>query len=260
VQHANIVVRTSESDEARIVIRLESDNMSRARDLFADMDFRVERDGDRIVIRSDEPRRMNWRTNMNIEVEARIPAEFDLAMVTTHGDVLIDDLKGRVDVESTHGDVSARSISGSSIAFTTTHGDLEAEDLTAGSVSLETTHGDIMVERVAADEFDASTTHSDVHIGELSARSAIETTHGDVMIRLGEARDLDISTTHGEVDLYLDESMGADLDLRGSEVLLPASANFSGTLKEESARGTFNGGGPRIAVSTSFGEVTIHRK
>ncbi len=50
---------------------------------------------------------------------------------------------------------------------------------------------------------------------------------------------------------------GLELDLRGSDLVLPSGIAFDGTISPNSARGTINGGGPRITAVTGGGTVTF---
>ncbi len=257
VQHSDIEIETTSGSEAHIVVTLESRNMDRAREIFDRMNFRVEKRGDKVILRSDMPRRMNWRTRMNIEVLAVIPSEFDLDIQSTHGDVEVQDLTGNVRLKTTHGDISTGSFSGDSVELRTTHGDVETKDVQGSTVTIRTTHGDIELRSVISDDFEATTTHSDIEILRLTGHSSLSTTHGDVDVRVDDTESLTIRTTHGDIDIVLPAGLAADLDLRGDRVVLPSDSNFSGTLQKKSANGSINGGGADIEVTTTHGTVVI---
>lgn len=223
ILHSDILVRSSDSNEARVIVRLDGRNMSRARDWFDRMNFQVYESGNSIVIRAERPER-NWTSrltgNADIQVEIHLPSRFNLAVRTSHGDVHLPDMHGSMDVATSHGDLRLGRLEGQTMSFRSSHGDIEAEGLMAEDVRISTSHADINVARV-------------------------------------DARTVDLETSHGNILIETRPDLDADLDLEGSPVRLSSDLSFHGDVRKNSVKGRVGNGLSHIRARTSHGSVTL---
>ncbi len=263
VEHADVTVTTGDVDEAHIVITLDSDDLSDARELFEQMDFTVEMVGDEVRVES-KSRDNNWNfnsdRNFDLNVDVTIPEEFNAQMTTTHGDVELGDIVGRVLLNTTHGDVSVGSIEGSEISLRSTHGDIDGESLLSEKVTLNTTHADIEIELVRSRFFSATTTHSDVRVDLLEGKSNISTSHGDIEVSMIDGYAAELTTSHGDVMLYAPTGLTADLDLKGAQVKLGSVFRLEGQAETDHVSGRINGGGAKILARTTHGSIYLRNK
>jgi len=260
VTHADVEIITGDVSEAHVLVTLGSKNMSRAQEIFEEMNFVVEMVGDEVRVESNA-RKNNWSSGWNggfdIDVRVTIPERFNARLKTTHGDVELDDIEGFVELNTTHGDVSAATIRGSEISLRSTHGDIEAESLMSDAISVNTTHADIEIEEVTSKFFSATTSHSDVVIERLSGESDITTSHGDIEITLTNNFSADLKTSHGDVLVYAPSGMKADLDLKGAQVKVASAFSLDGDVKKDRVVGRVNGGGSKIQARTTHGSVHV---
>lgn len=262
VTHADVEINTGDVSEARVLVTLDSHDMTRAVEIFESMNFEVDMVGDELRIESESPRRnwfSGWSGGIDIDVRVTIPERFNARLKTTHGDVELDDIEGYVELNTTHGDISAATIRGSEISLKSTHGDIEARSLTSDAVSLKTTHADIEIGEVTSKFFSATTSHSDIVIEHLSGESDITTSHGDIEISLTDNFSANLKTSHGDVLVYAPSGIEADLDLKGAQVKVASTFSFDGDVEKDSVVGRLNGGGSKIKARTTHGSVYLKK-
>lgn len=257
VQHADIEVETGDFNEAHLTVTVNASTEDRAREIFEHMNFEAFQDGDQVVLKSEPLDEWNWNGRFSIDVHAQIPQEFDLDLESTHGDVELESIDGVVRLNTTHGDVDAERLAGPSISLESTHGEVHANALLTDDLIVRTTHGDISLGAVRTTHFDVVTTHSDIAISELDGGGELQTSHGDVSAGVFKLAGIQIQTTHGDVDLVLPASLGAAVDISAERVELSSSFSFDGMRDKEQATGRLNGGGPKLVVSTTYGEVSL---
>jgi len=257
VTHAEFEIVTGSGNEARVQVILDSRrSMSRAREVFEEMNWRVEqKDGD-IVIVADEIRRWN-NVNIDVDVVVHIPARFNLDLQSSHGDIQLGTLEGDVSILTSHGDVEMVHATGKRIYIRSSHGDIEGGRLDAPVIELQTSHADIELAGVESRQFSATTSHGDVEIKTLSGEADIRTSHGDVDVELAGAAGADVETQHGDVDIYVASGAGRDLDLRGGEVKVSSRLDLNGRVSREQASGSVNGGGAMLRVRTTHGQISV---
>jgi len=264
VQHSDVRIETDATNEARIIITLEGHDMELAQAYFEEMHFTIAQEGNTIHVRTDRSSNHGWSFSGNggahIQVVAHIPRRFDAEIKTSHGNVQLGDLEGSLDLNTSHGDVTATTLSGPLMELTTSHGKVRAEALTSDELRVTTTHGDIQVARVESGYFTAQTSHSDVDIDQLHGPSKINTSHGDIRIRLDQSADTQLRTSHGSIEITAPSNLAAELDLKGERVHLSSSFSFVGTLEKDRAEGRLGAGGARIDAQTSHGDVTIKQQ
>lgn len=260
VNHSDLVVRTSESNKARVIVRLGGRNMSKARDWFERMQFQVYESSDGIVIRAEQPER-NWISRKTggarIEVEIHLPRDYNIVARTSHGDVSVGDLVGRLDVKTSHGDVALGRLDGASIEIQSSHGDIDAYRMAAATIRLSTSHADIHVEEMNARTIDARTSHGNVVLGRTEGDANIRSSHGRIQIGLDKDANAELRTSHGDILIEADRDLNAELDLKGASARISSSLMFDGEVEKDRILGRVGNGASRIVATTSHGSVTL---
>ena len=136
-----------------------------------------------------------------VELEVRIPQDVTLQVVTFDAAVTVRDLRGKVEVDSTSGDILGENLSGT-IALRSGRGDVRAVAC-SGKVRVLGEHGVLSIEN-ARGEVSSSTIMGTIRFaGEPRAGDSIrlETDHGPVRIELGAGSGLELSvnSTSGNV-------------------------------------------------------------
>jgi DUF4097 and DUF4098 domain-containing protein YvlB len=149
----------------------------------------------------------------------------NMTLDTSNGSVHLSDIHGNVDANSSNGSVEVRKVEGR-MSFETSNGSVRAENV-HGGIHAHTSNGSVDL------EFETP------QIGDLTA----STSNGGITVHLPASTNATISAhTSGHDRIYSD----FDVTVRGS-------------LSASRLEGTLGGGGPRIELSTSNGNIRLAR-
>ncbi len=282
VPGADVEISTSEGDGAEIIVLLSGRDMEAAREYFEDLRFEVFQSGSEIVVRTQASRsnRWNWRRKggASIRVIANVPRVFDAYVQTSGGDIDAAELEGRVELNTSGGDITLERAEGDHATLKTSGGDIEVSDVITQYVELHTSGGDIIADRLEAATIEIKTSGGDIRMDACSGdavaktsggRIAVGSMRGDLFASTSGGRievdveetgsgNLELSTSGGNIVISAPSHMAADVSLRGGRVRMDDRFAFNGTLKKQSAHGTINGGGVDIKASTSGGSVALN--
>lgn len=159
----------------------------------------------------------------NIHYYLQVPRETSLDLSTTNGSIRVRAVQGKVDVATTNGDVDVSAVRGA-LGARTTNGEVRLARI-EGSADAATTNGSIAVEMAT-----------------LPARGAMqmETTNGNIALTLPREvhGDLEAQTTNGRVNINY-------------------KLTTEGAITSKSIRGTIGGGGVRIELQTTNGNIDV---
>ena len=235
-----VTVETIRGTTAEVIIEGTGRN---AREVFERRDYQVfHRDGT-LTVRTKPRRNGSWRSERDAEfaVTVRIPERFDASIDLGSGDVRLDRIAGDVTID-------------------TGSGDLQLGDVRGGAIRLDTGSGDVDVDRLDGSSIVIDTGSGEVSVGQLTGRARISTGSGDVELATDGEHALDIDTGSGEVTVRLPRGLDADLVASGGDVRVDRALDFRGTERDRSARGTFGSGGPRIAIDTGSGDISVRSR
>ncbi|MEA2602256.1 MAG: hypothetical protein QOF89_3248 [Acidobacteriota bacterium] len=164
----------------------------------------------------------NNQVNINVNYRIHVPRRAAVDAETVNGGVNLTGTRGKVRVETTNGGIDIKDVQGD-VDAGSTNGGISATRI-AGAVKAGTTNGGIDADLL------------DVPDG---SNLQLETTNGGISVRLPrDARlSVDASTTNGRVD--------SDFEVEGA----PKG--------KRSLKGDINGGGGRLELSTTNGNIDI---
>ena len=256
IEHADVDIQTGSGSSASVTVTLNSRNMDRAREKFERMEWEVYEDGGNVYIKAESPRG-NWNVSMGIDVTVVIPSTFDIDLQTSHGDVEMDDINGKIMLATSHGDVEFATIEGDRLSIRSSHGDISGRSAKAATVELETSHADISINEVEARRVTARTSHADVEISYLGGEASISTSHGDIDVFLTGKENASFETQHGDIEVAMDSGVGAELDFRAPQIRLDRGMTLKGEKTRERVEGSVNGGGRSIRARTTHGSIEL---
>ncbi len=241
VADGDVIVRSHDSDGARVRVYVEARDMDWGREVFERMRFELGASDNGATIEAENPRieRDEWREHrsFSVTIEVDVPRRVSAAVVTHDGDVRLGTLEGTITVETMDGDIGIDRIDGPEVTLRTQDGDIWAESIRARAIGLFTSDGDI-------------------HVGQAAGPVRATTSDGDITVTLASAAETNLSSGDGDISIQLG-NFGSDLDIRGEEVAIVPSSGFDGQRREGWARGQLHGGGPKITASTGDGSVTV---
>jgi hypothetical protein len=186
-----------------------------------DDDDRCSEDG----VRSGNRRGGWWNNRGSVAVTVQVPRGVRLRTSSGNGDVTVSAAVGELSATSGNGDVR---VSGA-----------------AGPVRASSGNGDVII---------ATTT------GPVTASSG----NGDIRVTMDKVEatgDMDFSSGNGEVSITVPSDFAADLiaTTGNGRIVTELPIQIEGTLSKQRLRGTINGGGRRLRMSTGNGGVEIRR-
>ena len=178
--------------------------------------FEIDENNNRISVDTD------WRSNRVVLV-ARVPSRADLELSTVNdGEIIVSNIRGRLQLENTNGPITATGI--------------------AGSVIAESVNEDIRIDftEIANDEA--------ISLGSIN---------GDLTVGLpdGAGAELHIDTAQGEIQSAF------EVDVRPSKPIVERNESRGGVeVRVESVIiADVNGGGPVIRLKTLNGNIAIEK-
>jgi DUF4097 and DUF4098 domain-containing protein YvlB len=214
---------------------------------------------------------------VNVWAVVTVPTELNTDIRTVDGDVLIDELNGKLEIETTDGDIRAGKLLGNSLVLESTDGDVEVRSIDSDDVELSTTDGDLQVKTLSAKRVTVSSTDGDISLPQMeadeitlkcsdgdvdvAARGGVLTAtcgDGDLDVELLDSMEVNLRSRDGDISLVVPRSLGADLDMRGDDISLRGGIKVKGSVSDRRVVGSINDGGPLVKVKTSDGDIRLH--
>ena len=288
---SDVILRAGAGNEARVEVFGKGSDVEEG---FERLNFSVERDGRRLVVKT-ERERDGWfssgsRASFDIVITA--PQRLALSVATSSGDVVVPQFEGALEVATSSGDIELGTMRGpvsvatssgdfqadrveGEVEFNTSSGDFSVDAIRGERVSYASSSGDLEVGRIDADRFEAGTSSGDVsvgtlignahlssssgdiEVGELEGSLSASTSSGDLEARLTKPGAVEISTGSGGVELSAPSSLAADVEISAGSIRIDRAFQFAGEIKRRSAEGQIGGGGQPLRIQTGSGQVVL---
>jgi len=117
-------------------------------------------------------------------------------------------------------------------------------------------------------ELEISTNHNDITLTEVTGPMTVKTVHGEIEAKLSTIKSpLSMVSMHGYIDLSLPASVKANVELQNNwgemftdfDIKMDQSADMK-KLSSSEVRGTINGGGSDIQLSSSHGDIYLRKQ
>jgi DUF4097 and DUF4098 domain-containing protein YvlB len=166
----------------------------------------------------------SWFSNVNVEVEIKVPAKFNLDISTADGDIKCGGITGKAELNTSGGDIWADKFSG---------------------------------------VMNASTSGGNIFLFCRDAQIDAETSGGDIKLEYeGENKGIELSTSGGDIEVKVPQDFTASMELSTSGGDVSCSLNMSNVKKSSGSRliGDLNGGGQKLSAQTSGGDITVSER
>ncbi len=192
-----------------------------------------------------------YRSYMSSKFEVVLPAEFNVDIGTSGGDISVTELKGKVDLKTSGGDIDLVRIDGI-VTAKTSGGDVNVSE-NKQSVTIKTSGGDVKISDVMG-EVDAITSGGDISVENNRAKVSVKTSGGDIELKNIGAKvdahtsggDITVDGTNGVLEV---STSGGDINLKNINDVINAKTS-GGDIE---AVNVING----IYATTSGGDVDL---
>lgn len=210
------------------------------------------------VVGKERDRFFTWHwQSSDIVFRIKVPLNFRPRVNTSGGDVEIRGIHANVRCETSGGNVKLASIVGN-VYGETSGGDVSLRGI-KGDVQAHTSGGDVRVDSVLG-SVNVGTSGGEVVLLRIDGKIFGETSGGNIEARLlGENRGVHLETSGGSISLFVPNSIAANVEAStsGGSVKCDLPILVTGTISEDELHGKVNGGGNRIDLSTSGGNINI---
>ena len=200
-----------------------------------------------------------WRkVRMNVQYNILVPEEYHLNIDTSGGSISVSDLRGGVKMHTSGGSITVGDLEGE-VDVHTSGGSISIGKV-RGGVLARTSGGSITVSE-ADGPVDVKTSGGSIRLNNLrnnvNARTSGGSTHADLTSQLNEPAEL--RTSGGSIQLSIPPGFKAEIDAEtsGGRVTCDVPITVQGALHKTHVKGTLNGGGPKVTLHTSGGNVRI---
>ncbi|MBA4136534.1 MAG: hypothetical protein C0518_04380 [Opitutus sp.] len=261
-----IKVETADVNEVRITARqtFRTDDEAKANELLEDLELTIEQRGNTVVAESRYAKRgPNWFGNwppVTVDFTVTVPRNFNLNMKTSGGDIVVGNLKGNVRARTSGGDLRFARIEGE-IDGQTSGGNVRLEEGTA-SAKLHTSGGNVYVDR-AGGPTSVSTSGGSIELNSVAELLSATTSGGNIYAKITTPikQDTTLSTSGGRVKLSVPSGSGFQLDASTSGGDVDAEGLTltiqKGGIGKSRLIGSVNGGGPKLKLRSSGGDIII---
>jgi hypothetical protein len=259
VPDADFDLRKGAAGTVRVEVRISGRDLERVRGLYEAMNFRAGAEGAGVSLDAQAPDNFDWRAlgGFSIDVRVDLPEEFNVNLRVADGDVRLESLRGKLDVESSDGDVHVGAVRGPEARIESSDGDINVGELVAPRIVIRSSDGDLHADVLDGGDTRLASSDGDIVVGSLSGAAAVATSDGDIRVTIESLGATTLETHDGDITIEAPASLRAELSLSGDEVAVSASAGFEGQRSESRVEGRLNGGGPALSASSSDGSVRL---
>lgn len=264
-----------------VIRRAKTSSREHADELFKDFEitFAQEQNDVRIHARYNHPTSwFHWNTDLDVRFVVNIPAQYNVDLTTSGGDIVVSDLAGQARIRTSGGDVALGRIdglvdahtSGGDISLSGSHapatlstsgGDIKVGDA-ADSLSAKTSGGSIDIRRAGAG-LKAHTSGGSIDIGDAGGAIDASTSGGSISARLSRQPHADsrLSTSGGGITIRVAPTVALDIDAHtsGGDVASDVPVTILGKQNDSSLNGKLNGGGPKLVLRSSGGDIRLQK-
>jgi len=255
------------------------------------LDLSAEQTGNDVAVTAMSKERRSGRERLEGRITVRVPAQYDVdlktsggnltvarlqgstlgktsggnirvtelrgpvKMSTSGGDIAASAIQGDIDVQTSGGDITAANVEGD-VAARTSGGNVEVDNV-VGATRAQTSGGNVVARGARGDtrlQTSGGNISADV-TGKIDAKSSA----GDIRVQLnGPNQGISATTSGGSIELQLPRDIKATVDASSNGGTVRSDLATAATQKSpQRLSGTINGGGEPVYARTSGGSVRL---
>ena len=230
---------------------------SHAKEIMDEYEIEVSQSGSRITATAERKNELsNWfgNNNASISFTVYVPKAMACKLHTSGGSISLSGVNGNQELKTSGGSLSLNTIKGN-VEAGTSGGSISIERY-AGNLDANTSGGSIHLTD-AKGELNVHTSGGSIHLDNVSGSVDASTSGGGIHANIsGLEKYMKLKTSGGGITATIPSGLGLDLDLKGNRVNTKL-VNFNGEAEKDRIRGSMNGGGIMVVMSTSGGNVNL---
>jgi hypothetical protein len=276
-EHGSVEVTSGGSDQVQIEVVPKGWGLDELQD---DFTISFDQSGNDVLVeikrKSSLTKWFNFGRSKGFVLYATVPFEFNVDLGTSGGSIAVADLKGEVKTTTSGGGLSFGQIegpiwgrtSGGGIQLNECNGNVDVETsgggikigAVDGTLRAHTSGGSISIES-ASGSADLATSGGSIRIENVAGQIKAKTSGGSIEAALLEQPEGDcyLGTSGGSVTVELASNLRFDVDAKtsGGQVKTELPMSVRGTIGKTKVQGELNGGGPKLVLRTSGGDIRI---
>jgi len=196
-----------------------------------------------------------WKT---ARARVRVPEQYSLELETGGGSIEIEAVEGSVRAQTSGGGIGLEGAVGP-VELTTSGGPIRVEDV-EGDTVLRTSGGGITASDIEGN-VEARSSGGPIRVHDVEGRVSARTSGGGISVRFESAPAGELRTSGGGIEVEFPEGLGAELDARtsGGDIETDVPVTLLGKQSESTLNGKLNGGGPRVVLRSSGGDIRLRK-
>ncbi|OHB66874.1 MAG: hypothetical protein A2Y77_02625, partial [Planctomycetes bacterium RBG_13_62_9] len=198
----SIRVEGQDTSECRVRATIVAHAMTaeQAAELAEQVDVRLEPDGDGLKVVIAGPRIIH-NASYSVSIDAQLPRQTSLNLVTSDGRIHVASITGRVDARTSDGGIEARDIRGDT-KLRTSDGGIACTDVNAPTLDLHTSDGSIKLSQAALNHGIARTSDGGITLTDVRGdRIELRTDDGSIRCHGITAANVDCHTSDGGIEI-----------------------------------------------------------
>jgi hypothetical protein len=265
-QGGDITIQTHDLNEVRIVAKQQfrTDSEAEADDVIKKLTLTLAQDGNAVTAEASYEKsssffRGSWPP-VQVSFVVTVPKYFNVNLTTSGGDITVGSLNGNAKARTSGGDLKFARIDGE-VDGHTSGGDISLKEGTARA-NLRTSGGDIDIDR-AGGITQVSTSGGDIKLNSVAQLTSATTSGGNITAVLTEPlkNDAELRTSGGNVKVTVPANAAFDLNAGTSGGTVSASGVTikiaEGGAGKRKLTGQVNGGGPKLTLRSSGGDIVV---
>ncbi len=191
-----------------------------------------------------------------VRVRVRVPQRYSIDAKTRGGNVEIAALEGEVSAETSGGKIELDGARGD-VELKTSGGPIRVANV-QGDLEVRTSGGVIQVSEVKG-EIDVETSGGAIGVYDVMGAVKARTSGGRIEVRFLGLPEGELRTSGGSIRAELPGGVGVDLEAEtsGGRVEMDDELRVLGEIRSDRVSGQINGGGPKLELRTSGGNILV---
>jgi len=261
----DIEVRSWDKNEVKIealkVSRASS--LSKAQENAKRVEIEVIKDGNVLRIGTKYPRTIFGSINVAVNYNLLIPSEAAIKVHSVSGDVVLTGIGGAVETDTVSGDVEvSKALKG--VESKAVSGDITLEDI-SGSLYVKAVSGDVKLQGIKG-SIEIDTVSGDVDLRNVSQAKTVraKTLSGEITYdgQLMANGKYDLNSHSGDIKMRIpaDSAFDFEVETFSGTINTAFEITVSGKISKKEIRGSVNGGGADVSLSTFSGDISLEKK